>query len=140
MRAGNTDRAVTVAEPLLNHVGRQIGERLGHVGSLDGDVIATERGFHVLDLNPRLGGGYPFSHLAGANLPRTLIAWASGDIPDPNWLKTEPGVVVSKYDDLVVMDQPELAVDPLRDNKPEARLSDAPRPKNALAHAPLPSR
>src|SRR5262249_21003090 len=86
MRVGNTDRAVTVAEPKLEQLGEQIGRRLGHIGCLDCDVMATGADYQVLDLNPRFGGGYPFSHLAGANLPAALIAWARGEIPDPGWL------------------------------------------------------
>ncbi len=104
MRAGNTDRAVTVAEPALERLGKAISQRLGHIGSLDCDVIETDRGVFVLDLNPRLGGGYPFSHLAGANLPAALIAWASGEQPDPSWLQTRPGVQACKYDGMVVVE------------------------------------
>ncbi len=104
MRAGNTDRAVSVDDPVLEHLGQVIGNRLGHPGSLDCDVIATERGYSVLDLNPRLGGGYPFSHCAGANLPAALLAWARGEPHDPSWLRTRPGVVVAKYDGMAVMD------------------------------------
>ncbi len=140
MRAGNTDRAVTVAEPHLEHLGRQLGERLGHQGSLDCDIMATENGYQVLDLNPRLGGGYPFSHLAGADLPRTLVAWARGESPDPNWLKTSPGVVASKYDEVVVMDQPGLDTDPVRVNASDALLPESTLPRDAPARAPLPAR
>jgi carbamoyl-phosphate synthase large subunit len=107
MRAGNTDRAVTVAEPRLEHLGKKLGQRLGHAGSLDCDVMATTAGLAVLDLNPRLGGGYPFSHLGGANLPAALLAWASGAEPDPAWFNSRPGVLACKYDDVVVMDRPE---------------------------------
>jgi len=105
MRFGNTDRAITVTDQRLEQLGRVIGERLGHIGSLDCDVMATAKGVLVLDLNPRLGGGYPFSHLAGANLPAALIAWANGEEPDPSWLKTRPGVVVSRYDGVIVVEE-----------------------------------
>jgi carbamoyl-phosphate synthase large subunit len=102
MRAGNTDRAETVADPALERLGEILGRQLRHLGSLDGDVLATHRGYCVLDLNPRFGGGYPFSHLAGANIPAALIAWASGQQPDPSWLRARPGVVVSKYDGMLI--------------------------------------
>jgi carbamoyl-phosphate synthase large subunit len=101
MRAGETDRAETVHDERLERLGRALGERLGHVGTLDCDVMVTERGGHVLDLNPRFGGGYPFSHEAGADLPATLIAWAVGEEPDPAWLRPRPGVVAAKCDHLV---------------------------------------
>jgi carbamoyl-phosphate synthase large subunit len=105
MRAGNTDRAETVAEPALERLGEVLGRRLGHPGSLDADVLATDRGHRVLDLNPRFGGGYAFSHLAGANIPAALLAWADGKEPDPSWLRARPGVVAAKYDGLVVLDR-----------------------------------
>ncbi len=96
MRAGETDRAVSVSEPQLERLGEEVGQQLGHVGNLDCDVVATDRAWLVLDLNPRFGGGYPFSHLAGANLPAALIAWANEDEPNPAWLRARPGVVGSK--------------------------------------------
>ncbi|HTU18409.1 MAG TPA: ATP-grasp domain-containing protein [Gemmataceae bacterium] len=103
MRAGNTDRAMTVADPALEQLGRDLGNRLQHVGCLDCDVLATDSGYLVLDLNPRLGGGYPFSHLAGANVPAALVAWAGGQEADSSWLRAEPYVVVSKYDSVTIM-------------------------------------
>ena len=105
MRAGNTDRAVTVADSALEQLGRYLGGRLEHVGCLDCDVLATDGGYLVLDLNPRLGGGYPFAHLAGANVPAALVAWAGGQEADPSWLRAEPDVVVSKYDGVTIMDR-----------------------------------
>jgi carbamoyl-phosphate synthase large subunit len=102
MRAGNTDRAVTVSDPSLDRIGAVIGQRLAHLGGLDCDLIRTERGLCVLDLNPRFGGGYPFSHLAGANVPAALIAWANGEVPDPDWLRSMPGVLSSKYDGVAI--------------------------------------
>lgn len=109
MRAGNTDRAISVAEPRLDRLGKILGQHLGHIGSVDCDVMVTDEESFVLDINPRLGGGYPFSHLAGANLPAALVAWAEGTEPDPAWLRCQPGVLSSKYDGVMVVDRPILA-------------------------------
>ena len=102
MRAGQTDRATTVDDPRLDALGALIGRGLGHRGVLDCDLFVDREGICVIDLNPRFGGGYPFSHLAGANLPAALIAWASGREPDPSWLQVAANVTIARYDQFVV--------------------------------------
>ncbi len=92
MRAGQTDRAETVHDVRLEELGRRIGESLKHVGVLDCDVFANAEGCCAIDLNPRIGGGYPFSQLAGADIPAALVAWARGAAPDPRWLEIMPGI------------------------------------------------
>jgi carbamoyl-phosphate synthase large subunit len=101
MRAGETDRAATIEHPALAALGRRIGEALRHVGNLDCDVFADGDRLSVLELNPRFGGGYPFSHAAGADLPAALVAWALGEAPAPGWLRVRPGVASAKCDRLV---------------------------------------
>ena len=105
MWAGQTDRAVTVQNDSLEQLGRRIGEKLGHVGILDCDVFVTKGGCHVIDMNPRFGGGYPFSHIAGANLPAALMAWAESEVADPEWLTIEPDVLISRADLFLVMER-----------------------------------
>lgn len=110
MRAGETDRAVTCHDPELEALGERIGRLLGHVGNLDCDVIRGPESFGILDMNPRFGGGYPFVHVAGANLPAALIAWATGREPEPAWLRCQPGVTSCKYDSLLVVpDSPRVS-------------------------------
>jgi carbamoyl-phosphate synthase large subunit len=106
MRGGETDQAITVASEELVALGATIGRALGHVGNLDCDVLMSDERCDILELNPRFGGGYPFSHIAGANLPAMLIAWASGEPPDASWLTTEPDVSAVKCDRLVVTTVP----------------------------------
>jgi carbamoyl-phosphate synthase large subunit len=108
MRAGETDRSVTVQDNRLMEVGRTIGQQLGHIGNLDCDVFVTDSGCYVLEMNPRFGGGYPFSHIAGANLPAAIIAWARGETPDPSWLTVEYDVTASKYYDLIIVDESQI--------------------------------
>lgn len=102
MRHGETERATTVSNDRLSELGRKIGESLAHLFVLDCDVFLTERDAFVLELNPRFGGGYPFSHVAGANLPAALLAWADSRSPDPSWLRIRPNVTSAKCDRLVV--------------------------------------
>ncbi len=83
MRSGETDIAMTVDHPDLMQLGHEIAEKLGHIANLDVDVVVTQKGMYVLDMNPRFGGGYPFSHLAGANLPAAIVAWLHGEPADP---------------------------------------------------------
>lgn len=103
MRAGETDRAITVKNDSLEEIGAITGRKLGHLGNLDCDVVVTDERSYVLDMNPRFGGGYPFSHIAGANLPAALIRWAERGKPDAEWLRAEPNVIAAKCDRLVVL-------------------------------------
>jgi len=102
MRAGETDAAETVCDRTLEELGKRIGSTLGHVGLLDVDVIVRDGVPYLLDMNPRFGGHYPFSHMAGANIPAAIVAWAQGKQPDPSWLRVRTGVRCFKDMTLVV--------------------------------------
>lgn len=93
MRSGETDVAETVVFPQIEAVVRKISSVTQHPGNMDTDFFVTDNGkIFLLEMNPRFGGGYPFSHEAGANVPAALIAWAKGEEPDPYWLKIKSGV------------------------------------------------
>jgi carbamoyl-phosphate synthase large subunit len=109
MRAGETDRAITVESDWLEGIGGVIGRKLGHIGLLDCDAIVIQNKCCVLDMNPRFGGGYPFSHIAGANLPAVLLAWANREQPHADWLKVQPNITASKCDGLVMVDNKQRA-------------------------------
>lgn len=73
MRAGETDKATTVSPRLFLDSATKIGKNLGHIGNLDCDFMERDGEMLLLELNPRFGGGYPFSHEAGANLVKCLL-------------------------------------------------------------------
>jgi carbamoyl-phosphate synthase large subunit len=112
MRSGQTDRAVTVKDQRLEKLGQTIGENLGHVGILDCDLFVSDEGCRVIDLNPRIGGGYPFSHVAGANVPAALIAWMNGEEADPRCFQIQPHVAVARCDEYVAISPPQTASQP----------------------------
>lgn len=104
MRAGETDRARTVKSAEISALGAALGRCLGHVGILDCDLFATLGSLRVLEMNPRFGGGYPFSHAAGANVPAALLEWQRGNEVPEEWLQVVPGVTAAKCDGLVVFE------------------------------------
>lgn len=98
MRGGETDKAVTVDPESFVSIGRAISQVLNHRGSIDADVIQDAQGdLWVIDVNPRFGGGYPFSHQAGADLPAAYVAWARSQAAIPGDLLAEPGITSAKY-------------------------------------------
>lgn len=93
MRAGETDKARTVDIAELRAIGRILGENLRHIGNLDVDVFEKDGNYYVLELNPRFGGGFPFSYEAGVNFPKAIIEWLKGNdiensMLEPNYEKT----------------------------------------------------
>lgn len=102
MRAGETDKAITVDLPEVREMGRKIGEALGHIGNLDVDIMQRADGAYcVLELNPRFGGGFPFSYEAGVNLPKAIIQWVKGETVNVKMLQPEYGRMFSKNDYLM---------------------------------------
>ena len=106
MRAGETDKAVTVDIPEIRQIGQIIGEQLRHVGNLDVDIMQRANGdYCVLELNPRFGGGYPFSYEAGVNMPKAIIEWSKGLAIEPSILVPKIGCMFAKNDYLVAVSQ-----------------------------------
>ena len=102
MRAGETDKAITVDIPEVYEMGKKIGENLKHIGNLDVDIMQRANGdYCVLELNPRFGGGYPFSYEAGVNMPKAIIQWVKGENVDAAILKPEIGKMFAKNDYLM---------------------------------------
>ena len=99
MRAGETDKALTVDNPDLREIGIRIGRHLGHIGNLDVDIMQRANGENcVLELNPRFGGGFPFSYEAGVNMPLAIIKWLRGERVDSSDLQPEYGRMFAKND------------------------------------------
>lgn len=102
MRAGETDKAITVDMPEVREMGATIGRNLRHIGNLDVDIMQRANGdYCVLELNPRFGGGYPFSYEAGANMPKAILQWLKGEKVNATTLNPEVGKMFSKNDYLV---------------------------------------
>ncbi|NND53009.1 MAG: ATP-grasp domain-containing protein [Flavobacteriaceae bacterium] len=101
MRSGETDKAVSIIDPQLEDIGRSIGENLKHIGNLDCDVFKSNNNYYVLELNPRFGGGYPFSHEAGVNTAAIYIEWLNNSDDIDRFINYKEGLSFSKCDRLI---------------------------------------
>ena len=102
MRAGETDKAITVDLPEVRKMGEIIGLNLKHIGNLDVDIMQRANGdYCVLELNPRFGGGFPFSYEAGVNMPKAIMMWLRGEKADASLLQPKFGRMFAKNDYLM---------------------------------------
>jgi carbamoyl-phosphate synthase large subunit len=97
MRSGETDAAITVDEPVLQNLGKKISELTRHPANMDVDVFFDGNKPYILEINPRFGGGYPFSHVAGVNLPQAIVDWLINKTVDKErYLNPKIGVKAAK--------------------------------------------
>lgn len=102
MRSGETDKAITLDLPDVKKMGERIGKELRHIGNLDVDIMQRANGdYCVLELNPRFGGGFPFSYEAGVNLPKAIIEWIKGNDTDYSILIPQYNKTFAKNDYLM---------------------------------------
>ena len=101
MRAGETDKSVLRNKPEIVEIGFKIGNELGHIGNLDCDIFEIDGQYYLLEMNPRFGGGYPFTHMSGGNYPAAILAWLKGEEFDFFTFKKNYDQVFSKCDTLI---------------------------------------
>ena len=74
MRSGETDKCEIIHNRKIELFSKTISKCLKHIGNLDCDIILNnKKKIFLIDLNPRFGGGYPFTHLAGLNYLLALV-------------------------------------------------------------------
>ncbi len=103
MRSGETDSAITVENKKIEEIGQRISRYSKHPANLDVDVFVDGDKIYILEMNARFGGGYPFSHLAGVNLPQAIVKWLKNEEVEKSILTPKPGVMSHKDISIVRM-------------------------------------
>ncbi len=102
MRSGETDCAMVVEQEEVKQLGKKLGKVSGHIANLDVDCFLTDKGVYLLEMNARFGGGYPFTHMAGVNLPAAIVKWLTGQpLEDELTVKTFGGMY---HKDITIID------------------------------------
>jgi carbamoyl-phosphate synthase large subunit len=105
-RLGETEHAQTFYDSNLLYFGERLGNTLNHIGPLDADLFQINGEISVLEINLRFGGGYPVSHLSGADFPKKIIKMIHGEKIEPDIGKYKNDVVMMK-DNLIIGGQKE---------------------------------
>ena len=96
MRAGETDLGETVSSSIFEKTARIISEKLKHEVILSVDCFDVKGEIYVIEMNCRISGHYPLSHLAGTNLPKQIVEWREGKPTDINNYKFKEGLFITK--------------------------------------------
>lgn len=79
MRAGETDLGQVVDSDKFMTLGKKISTSLKHEVILSVDCFEYKGILKVIEMNCRISGHYPLSHLAGVDLPKQIVEWLNGD-------------------------------------------------------------
>lgn len=96
MRSGETDIAKIVYDDVITDCLKKLSTVTRHIANMDCDIFTVDGVPYILEMNARFGGGYPFSHTAGCNLPKAIVEWASGSEIDDGILKAKVGTTAFK--------------------------------------------
>lgn len=108
MRHGETSSAMTVENAPFIGLAAALNATLGIRGSVDVDIMLALDGTpHVIDINPRFGGGYPFVHVAGADVPHFYLASTLGFTPRTGWDAYRVGHVAAKHEGIIAFETAE---------------------------------
>lgn len=105
MRAGETDKAISVkSEQVLDEV-KKLTNIKGLYGPIDVDVFVSNTGeVFINEINPRFGGGHPHAYGCGVNFMKLILNNLEGKKNAPNFNNYEEGVMMLKYNGLLFRD------------------------------------
>lgn len=99
MRSGESDWATSLDRKPFVATASAFSGLTKHRGIWGVDFVEDDGVYKAIDINPRFTGDYPFHHLAGANVPAALLAWATGSNAVEDCFYSNPGV--TGFKDLV---------------------------------------
>ena len=103
MRAGETDKAVSLKEEKLFALMRRFVKESGFRGQIDIDIFEINGEYYISEVNPRFGGGYPHAYECGADHMTLICNNLSGVANVPCIGAYEDDIVMMKYNELRVL-------------------------------------
>ena len=102
MRAGETDKSVSVKNEQLFELIKNFAENCGFKGIIDIDIFETDGTFYISEVNPRFGGGYPHAYESGVNVPKLIFKNLKGEATAPAIGEYNEGICMMKYNEILI--------------------------------------
>ena len=103
MRAGETDKSVSVKDEKLFEVIKKFVKKAGFRGIIDIDIFEFDGEYYISEVNPRFGGGYPHAYECGVNVPKMINNNLNGKINEEQIGNYEENVYMMKYSEIKIM-------------------------------------
>ena len=110
MRAGETDKSVSVKDEALFSMIRNFVEACGFRGMIDIDIFKIDGIYYLSEVNPRFGGGYPHAYEAGVNMPEQVLMNLKGEENPVTIGDYEEGICMMKYNEVMIRRIPEADI------------------------------
>ena len=104
MRAGETDKSVSIKDEGLFEQIIRFAETAGFRGMIDIDIFKIGDTFYFSEVNPRFGGGYPHAYECGVNMPKQVFHNLAGYENPVTVGDYKEGICMMKYNEVMIKD------------------------------------
>lgn len=108
MRAGETDKSVSVKNDDAFRLIAQMAESAGYRGMIDLDLFEKNGTWYLSEVNPRFGGGYPHAHASGVNLVESVLRNLKGETNPVSIGEYKDGIYMMKYNEICILKEADL--------------------------------
>lgn len=108
MRAGETEKSVSIHNEPITKIVKQVCNTLAFRGPIDIDILEKDGNYFILEINPRFGGAYPHTHNCGVNFIKLLAKNSSGKENPRFRMDYEAGIVALRYMTILMMKESDL--------------------------------
>lgn len=112
MRAGETDKSVSVKDEKLFELIRSFTESCGFRGMIDIDIFEIAGTYYISEVNPRFGGGYPHAYACGVNMPKAVITNLGGQENRVQIGNYAENICMMKYNEIAIRDMNGIQIVP----------------------------
>lgn len=111
MRAGETEKAVSVENAAIEDLIMRAVKVLKPIGEIDMDLFYKDNKYFISEVNPRFGGGFPHSYLYGMNTPQYIRDNLEGKVCTLISKETRKIIYTMKYSNIVSIQADHIETD-----------------------------